>query len=634
MASAYSFSDVTIFYSEKELMNNVFLTISEGDRIGVVGRNGAGKSTFLRLLSGKEEPDHGEISVKRGMSVAYLPQTPVLREDDTITRAALDYLPARQGEDPSSAAYEAQTILTQLGFADLNQPVRELSGGQKMRVALAGALCRKSDVLLFDEPTSALDPEMVGEVLELMKELAHTGITMLLFDEPTNHIDLDMAQWLEDRLLKYRGTLIVVTHDRYLLERAFSRIFEVGDGKVEIYNTTYSGYLEERAQREEMEAATLRKNKSLYRKELAWIRRGAPARSTKAKGRIQRFDAVAEAIKEAPPEAELTMKSVASRLGKKILSWENLSIGYGENTLVRDFSYTLLRDDRLGIIGGNGAGKTTLLRTLCGELPPLSGVIEKGDTVRIGYFAQHCPALDPDTRIIDAVKDVAVHVYTPDGDLSASQMAETFLFPSQMQYQKVSSLSGGEQRRLYLLRILMAAPNVLILDEPTNDLDLATLNILEDYLDSFQGAIIAVSHDRYFLDRITTHLFAVEDAHMVPYIGGYQSYLDAQEAKAEASADMKQPAAAKPKDTRMRVQTQLKFSYKEQRDFDTIENRVAALEEKLAQLEQEIAANASDYTKVTELMDTQAKTQQELDEATERWLFLQEKWEQIQAQKG
>lgn len=602
MASAYSFSDVTIFYSEKELMNNVFLTISEGDRIGVVGRNGAGKSTFLRLLSGKEEPDHGEISVKRGMSVAYLPQTPVLREDDTITQAALDYLPARQGEDPSSAAYEAQTILTQLGFADLNQLVRELSGGQKMRVALAGVLCRKSDVLLLDEPT--------------------------------NHIDLDMAQWLEDRLLKYRGTLIVVTHDRYLLERAFSRIFEVGDGKVEIYNTTYSGYLEERAQREEMEAATLRKNKSLYRKELAWIRRGAPARSTKAKGRIQRFDAVAEAIKEAPPEAELTMKSVASRLGKKILSWENLSIGYGENTLVRDFSYTLLRDDRLGIIGGNGAGKTTLLRTLCGELPPLSGVIEKGDTVRIGYFAQHCPALDPDTRIIDAVKDVAVHVYTPDGDLSASQMAETFLFPSQMQYQKVSSLSGGEQRRLYLLRILMAAPNVLILDEPTNDLDLATLNILEDYLDSFQGAIIAVSHDRYFLDRITTHLFAVEDAHMVPYIGGYQSYLDAQEAKAEAMADMKQPAAAKPKDTRVRVQTQLKFSYKEQRDFDTIENRVAALEEKLAQLEQEIAANASDYTKVTELMDTQAKTQQELDEATERWLFLQEKWEQIQAQKG
>ena len=498
MASAYSFSDVTIFYSEKELMNNVFLTISEGDRIGVVGRNGAGKSTFLRLLSGKEEPDHGEISVKRGMSVAYLPQTPVLREDDTITQAALDYLPARQGEDPSSAAYEAQTILTQLGFADLNQPVRELSGGQKMRVALAGVLCRKSDVLLLDEPT--------------------------------NHIDLDMAQWLEDRLLKYRGTLIVVTHDRYLLERAFSRIFEVGDGKVEVYNTTYSGYLEERAQREEMEAATLRKNKSLYRKELAWIRRGAPARSTKAKGRIQRFDAVAEAIKEAPPEAELTMKSVASRLGKKVLSWENLSIGYGENTLVRDFSYTLLRDDRLGIIGGNGAGKTTLLRTLCGELPPLSGVIEKGDTVRIGYFAQHCPALDPDTRIIDAVKDVAVHVYTPDGDLSASQMAETFLFPSQMQYQKVSSLSGGEQRRLYLLRILMAAPNVLILDEPTSGLDVLSrdelMDILSDYVADGEHSVIFSTHITADLERCADFLTYITHG-MLYYSGPKDEFEDA-----------------------------------------------------------------------------------------------------------
>lgn len=580
-------------------MNNVFLTISEGDRIGVVGRNGAGKSTFLRLLSGVEEPDGGQIAVKRGMSVAYLPQTPVLCEEDTITQAALDYLPTRPGEDVSSAAYEAQTILTQLGFADLNQPVKELSGGQRMRVALAGVLCRQSDVLLLDEPT--------------------------------NHIDLDMAQWLEERLLKYRGTLVVVTHDRYLLERAFTRIFQVGGGKVDVYNTTYSGYLEERAQREEMESATLRKNRSLYRKELAWIRRGAPARSTKAKGRIQRFEAVSEAIKEAPPEAELTLKSVASRLGKKIISWDHLCVGYDGTPLVKDFSYTLLRDDRLGIIGGNGAGKTTLLRTLCGELPALGGTMEIGETVRIGYFAQHCPPLDPDTRIIDAVKDIAVHVYTPDGDLSASQMAETFLFPSAMQYQKVSSLSGGEQRRLYLLRILMAAPNVLILDEPTNDLDLETLNVLEDYLDSFQGAIIAVSHDRYFLDRITTHLFAVEDGQMVPYIGGYQSYLDAQEEKALQNAP--RPTVQKGNDTRQRVQTQVKFSFREQRDFDTIEQTIADLEEQLAQLEKDVERNASDYTKVTELMEQQAQTQQKLDEATERWLFLQEKWEQIQALK-
>lgn len=601
MASAFSFNDVTIFFSEKMLMNNVTLTISDGDRIGVVGKNGSGKSTFLRLLAGLEKPDEGSISVQRNLSIAYLPQTPVLREDATITQAALQYLPARPGEDTASAAYEAQTILTQLGFTDLSQPVSQLSGGQRMRVALAGVLCRDSDVLLLDEPT--------------------------------NHIDLDMAQWLEDRLLKWRKTLIVVTHDRYLLERAFNRIFNVGGGDVGVYNCAYSGYLEERAQREEMQAATLRKNKSLYRKELAWIRRGAPARSTKAKGRIQRFDAVAEAIKEAPPEAELTMKSVASRLGKKIVSWDHLDVAIGGNTLIRDFSYTLLRDDRMGIVGGNGAGKTTLLRTLCGELPPASGVIEKGDTVKIGYFAQHCPPLDPDARIIDAVKDVAVKVYTPDGDLTASQMAETFLFPSQMQYQKVSSLSGGEMRRLYLLRILMAAPNILILDEPTNDLDLDTLNVLEDYLDSFQGAIIAVSHDRYFLDRITTHLFAVEDGHMVPYIGGYQSYLDAQEEKKEASAPVK-PESKPAKREKGSKTPALKFSYKEQRDFETIEDTVMQLEEKVEALVAEIEANAADYVKVAALMAEQDETLQTLDEATERWLFLQEKWEQIQAQKN
>ncbi|MBQ8556237.1 MAG: ABC-F family ATP-binding cassette domain-containing protein [Clostridia bacterium] len=600
MACAYTFNDVTIFYSEKELMNNVSLTISDGDRIGVVGRNGSGKSTFLRLLAGREEPDRGSIAVRRNLSVAYLPQTPELRSEDTITQAALTYLPARPGEDTSAAAYEAQTILTQLGFSDLNQKVGELSGGQKMRVALAGVLCRESDVLLLDEPT--------------------------------NHIDLDMAQWLEDRLLARKGTLIVVTHDRYLLERAFGRIFHVGSGKVDVYNCTYSGYLEERAQREEMQAATLRKNKSLYRKELAWIRRGAPARSTKAKGRIQRFDAVAEAIREAPPEAELAMKSVASRLGKKIVSWDHLDVAIDGHQLIQDFSYTLLRDDRMGIIGGNGAGKTTLLRTLCGELAPASGVIEKGDTVKIGYFAQHCPPLDPDTRIIDAVRDVAVRVYTPDGDLTASQMAETFLFPSGMQYQKVSSLSGGEMRRLYLLRILMAAPNVLILDEPTNDLDLETLNVLEDYLDSFQGAIIAVSHDRYFLDRITTHLFAVENGRMIPYIGGYQSYLDAKEAREEAAV----PAKAEPKAPQQsrRHSTTLKFSYKEQRDFETIENTVMQLEEQLEDLAAQINQHAVDYVKVSELMAQQEETQRRLDEATERWLFLQEKWEQIQAQKG
>lgn len=600
MACAFQLMDVSLHYSEKDLLNHVNLTISDGDRIGVVGRNGAGKSTLLRLLAGLEEPDKGEVSVRRNLSVAYLPQTPLLRDEDTITQAALTYLPARPGEIPESAAYEAQIILTQLGFTDLNTKVNTLSGGQRMRVALAGVLCRESDVLLLDEPT--------------------------------NHIDLDMAQWLEDRLMNIKGTLIVVTHDRYLLERAFNRIINVGGGRADSYQTNYSGYLEERAQREEMEAATLRKNKSLYRKELAWIRRSAQARSTKAKGRIDRFEVLTDAIQEAPPEETLAMKSVASRLGKKIISWEHLNVAIGGHTLIRDFSYTLLRNDRVGIIGSNGAGKTTLLRTLCGEVPPESGVIEIGDTVKIGYFAQHCPKLDPDTRIIDAVRDVAVHVYTPDGDLSASQMAETFLFPSHMQYQKVFSLSGGEMRRLYLLRILMAAPNVLILDEPTNDLDLETLNVLEDYLDSFQGAIVAVSHDRYFLDRVTQHLFAIENEAMVPYICGYQSYLDAHQEETIVKPKTEK-ADDKPTVGRQKNDYALKFTFKEQRDFDTIDQTIADLEEKLENLAKDLESNSSNYAKVTELMKEQEETQQKLDEAMNRWMFLQEKFEQIQAAK-
>ncbi len=598
MACAFSVKDAVLRYGEKHLMDHVDLTISEGDRVGIVGRNGAGKSTLLRMLAGREEPDLGEVSHRRGLTIAYLPQTPELHPEDTITQAALHYLPARDGENVENAAYEAQTILTQLGFADTSVKVGTLSGGQKMRVALAGVLCRPCDVLLLDEPT--------------------------------NHIDIDMSQWLEDRLMSFRGTLMVVTHDRYLLERAFNRILHVGGGKVDSYQCDYAGYLEERAQREEMAEATLRKNKSLYRKELAWIRRGAQARSTKAKGRIERFDQLTDSIREAPPEQTLNMKSVASRLGKKILSWEHLDVAIGGEKLIEDFSYTLLRDDRLGIVGGNGAGKTTLLRTLIGEIPPMSGIIEQGETVKIGYFAQHCPPLDPETRIIDAVRDVAVHVYTPDGDLSASQMAETFLFPSGMQYQKVSSLSGGEMRRLYLLRILMAAPNVLVLDEPTNDLDIETLNVLEDYLDAFQGAVIAVSHDRYFLDRVTTHLFAIEHQKMVPYIDGCESYL-AKMKQEEAPAKPREERTAPAQTSRRMNQATLKFTFKEQRDFDTIDATIAELEEKLELLGKELDANSANYTRVTELMAQQEETQSKLDEAMERWMFLQEKYEAIQA---
>ncbi len=600
MAAAFTLTDVSLHYSEKQLLSHISITISEGDKIGVVGRNGAGKSTLLRLLAGTEEADAGDIARKRGLTLAYLPQTPHLRPEDSITQAALSFLPAANEAERESAAYEAQTILSRLGFTDFDQRVGTLSGGQQMRVALAGALCRKADVLLLDEPT--------------------------------NHIDLDMAAWLEDYLAAYRGTLICVTHDRYLLERVFNRIFQVGGGQVQTYQTDYAGYLEERAQREEMAAATLRKQKSLYRTELAWIQRGARARSTKAKGRIDRFETLKENVREAPSEAQLQMKSVASRLGKKILSCEHLHCELGGRTLVRDFSYTLLRDDRVGIVGGNGAGKTTLLRLLSGELPPDGGAIEMGETVRLGVFAQHCPPLDPDARIIDAVRDVAVRVYTPDGELSASQMAETFLFPSGMQYQKVSSLSGGEQRRLYLLRVLMAAPNVLLLDEPTNDLDIETLNVLEDYLDSFQGAVIAVSHDRYFLDRVTRKLFALEDGELIPYIGGYADYLADRAAREAAAAPKPEKPAAAPQPAREKAPVK-RFSFKEQRDFDTIDGVIAELEGKLSDLAKQIEANSADYEKVMALMAEQEQTQSALDTAMERWMYLQERYEEIQAAK-
>ena len=600
MAAAFSLTDVSLHYSEKPLLDRVNVTISEGDKIGVVGRNGAGKSTLLRLLAGREEADSGDIARKRGLTLAYLPQTPLLNAEDSITQAALGYVPVASETERESAAYEAQTILSRLGFTDFNQRVGELSGGQQMRVALAGVLCRKADVLLLDEPT--------------------------------NHIDLDMAAWLEDYLADYRGTLVCVTHDRYLLERVFNRIFQVGGGQVQTYQTDYAGYLEERAQREEMAISTLRKQKSLYRTELAWIQRGARARSTKAKGRIDRFEVLKENVREAPPEAQLQMKSVASRLGKKILSCEHLRCELGGRTLVRDFSYTLLRDDRVGIVGGNGAGKTTLLRTLSGNLPPSGGTIETGETVRMGVFAQHCPKLDPDMRIIDAVRDVAVRVYTPDGELSASQMAETFLFPSAMQYQKVASLSGGEQRRLYLLRVLMAAPNVLLLDEPTNDLDIETLNVLEDYLDSFQGAVIAVSHDRYFLDRVTRKLFALENGEMIPYNGGCADYLTAralQDQPAQAKVEKPAPAAQPTRDKPFAK----RFSYKEQRDFETIDGVIADLESKLSDIAKQIEVNSADYEKVLTLTQEQEETQSALDAAMERWMYLQERYEEIQAAK-
>ncbi len=599
MAAVFTLSDVTVFFSEKPLISHADLTVSDGDRLGIVGRNGEGKSTLLRLLAGEIAPDRGEVLRRRHLSLTYLPQTPVFPEGATLTGAAVSCMGGK-GEGAGEAdAYEAQKLLTELGFRDLTLPAASLSGGERMKVALAGALCRPCDVLMLDEPT--------------------------------NHLDMETAQWLEDRLLGWRGTLLVVTHDRYLLERAFSGILQVGGGEVTSYRCDYAGYLEERARREEMREATLRKQRSLYRRELSWIRAGAPARSTKAKGRIDRFESLEKAVAPQPREQALEVRSAASRLGRKIVSWQDLAVGYSpEKPLLKGFSYTLLRDDRLGIVGDNGSGKTTLLRTLAGELPPLSGSLEAGETVKIGYFAQHCPPLDPQARVIDAVTDVAVRIRLPEGDVSATQMAEHFLFPSAMQYQRVSSLSGGELRRLHLLRVLMTAPNVLILDEPTNDLDLDTLTVLEDYLEDFPGAIIAVSHDRFFLDRITRHLFAIEGGEMQPFTGGCRSWLEARAAAREAE---QKPAEKKapPAQRRGGGGDPLRFTFREQRDLETIDDTLAALQARLEALDAAVLEKASDYVALTALLKEREEAQRALSEAEDYWLRLQEKAERIAA---
>ncbi|MBQ8536476.1 MAG: ABC-F family ATP-binding cassette domain-containing protein [Clostridia bacterium] len=595
MAAAFTLENVSFHYSEKELLTDASLTLSEGDKAGVVGLNGAGKSTLLKLLSGHEAPDRGIITRKNGLTVSYLPQTPALDPQASIVEQVLSLMGHTDEGEREAAAYEAKTILSKLGFTDFDQRCGQLSGGQQKRVALAAILCHSCDVLLLDEPT--------------------------------NHLDTDMVDELEARLKKFRGTLVMVTHDRYFLERICTRILEVTGGKVESYQTNYQGYLIEKAQREDIAAATLRKRQSLYRTELAWIQRGAQARSTKAKGRIQAFESLKESIQTGSAEKSLEIQSVSSRLGKKILSAEQLSITLGKREIIIDFSYTLLRDDRIGIIGANGAGKTTLLRALMGQIPASSGQVIQGETVKIGHFAQVSPALPPETLVIDAVRNVANRVYTPKGDLSAAQMLETFLFPSGMHYQQVSRLSGGERRRLYLLQVLMAAPNILFLDEPTNDLDIETLTVLEDYLDSFAGAVVAVSHDRYFLDRVTRRLFSLKDGRLTPYEGGYDAYA----ADRDAQALLQMPKREKEDSVkRERTGAKRKFTFKEQRDFDTIEAVIANLEAQIGATQKEVEANSSNYQRVTELMAKQASLEDELEKAMERWMELQEIFEEIQ----
>lgn len=595
MAAILSAEHITKAYTLKKLLTDVTLYIGEHDRIGVVGINGTGKSTLLKILAGLEEPDSGTVMRKNGLRVSFLPQMP----DYSVERTAVEQVLFDAPKDVGAPdEYEAKTLLSQFGISDFDADVRTLSGGQKKRVALAAALIRPVDLLLLDEPT--------------------------------NHIDAQTIALLEEKLSKYRGALMMVTHDRYFLDRVCNRIAEISGGELYLHDGNFSYYLEQKAARLDMENAAARKRSSILRRELEWIRRGAQARSTKQKARIQRFEEMS-AISGPQEEQKLALGSTSSRLGRRIIECENVGKSMGGKRLLRDFTYTILRDERMAVVGENGCGKTTFLRMLAGQLAPDEGTINIGETVKIGFFTQEFPKVDPHMRLIDFMRDIAEYVETPDGRFSASQMLEQFLFPSDVQYTPVERLSGGEKRRLYLASLLMASPNVLLLDEPTNDLDIATLEILEDYLATFKGAVIVVSHDRYFLDRIAQRLFAFEkDAHLVQYVCSFSDYLDAQRAQESEKDEKEEKSAVMPRRTKER---ELRMSYKEQKDYETIDARMEQLQGELERLDGEIEKNASDFVKLTELTQKREQTQKTLDEAEERWLYLTDLAERIEAQK-
>lgn len=597
MAAILSAEHIAKSYTLKKLITDATLYISEHDRIGVVGVNGTGKSTLLKILCGMEEPDSGVVMRRNGLRVSFLPQMPVYDVERTSVEQVLHDSPKDVGEPD---AYEAKALLTQLGITDFDSDVRTFSGGQKKRVALAAALIRPVDLLLLDEPT--------------------------------NHIDAQTIAWLEERLAGYRGALMMVTHDRYFLDRVCNRIAELDLGGLYMHDGNFSYYLEQKAARLDMENAAARKRSSILRRELEWIRRGAQARSTKQKARIQRFEEMS-AIKGPQAEAKLALSSTSSRLGKRIVECENVCKAMGGKQLLRDFTYMILRDDRMAIVGPNGCGKTTMLRMIAGELLPDEGRVTLGDTVRIGFFKQEFPLVDENMRLIDFMKDIAEYVNTPEGRFSASQMLEQFLFPPDVQLTPVNRLSGGEKRRLYLASVLMSAPNVLLLDEPTNDLDIATLEILEDYLAGFQGAVVVVSHDRSFLDRVAGRLFAFEDgAKLIQYVCSFSDYLEHMAAQQELAAKA-QKAESNAGASRREKPRELRMSFKEQRDYETIDARMEELNNKLAEIDEQINQYASDFVKLTELSALKEKTEQELAEAEERWLYLMDLAERIEAQK-
>ncbi len=591
-----SAQNISKTYMERKVLDDVSFFLNEGDKIGIIGINGTGKSTLLRILAGAEEPDGGGVIRTNGIRISYLPQIPEFDDHGSVLGQVLSHLPADLKE---SKEYEAKSVLDRLGLPDYDRDISTLSGGEKRRAGIAAALIQPSDVLLLDEPT--------------------------------NHIDNETAQLLEDLLLRYRGAIVMVTHDRYFLNKICGKIAEVEKGKVYTCDGNYSEYLLRKAQREADEAAAERKNKSLYRRELEWISRGARARGTKSRDRIERFEALKN--RDIPVEAEkLKLQSVSSRLGKKTVEIENISKAIDGKPLISGFSYIISRDARIGIVGRNGAGKSTFLKMLMGQVRPDSGSIVIGDTVNIGYFSQECESMDPALRVIEYIRETADRVQTPDGVVTASQMLERFLFTPELQWNRIEKLSGGERKRLYLLKILMTAPNILLLDEPTNDLDIATLTILEDYLENFSGAVIAVSHDRYFLDKMADEIFEFRDGQCTRYNGNYTDY--AEKALSDSSADEnKAPKKTGKKERVYTGRTKLRFSFKEQREYDTIDDDIAVLEQEIADTEKEIAANSSDYVKLQELSDKKGLIEQQLSEKMDRWVYLNDLAERIANQE-
>ena len=598
--------NVTKAYTERKLLDSASFSLQDGEKVGVIGINGTGKSTLLKIIAGIEEPDEGSVVRANHIVVRYLPQNPVFDGNMTILEAVLA---GADVSDSWTVESDAKSLLTKLGITDFTQKVGELSGGQRKRLALVAAVVVPCDVLILDEPT--------------------------------NHLDSAMSDWLEDFLKKWRGALVMVTHDRYFLDAVCSRIVEVDKGAVYSYDTNYSGYLERKAAREESAEASERKRQSILRKEIEWMKRGARARSTKQKGRIKRFE---EMQGEMAPQqdGQVEIGSVSTRMGRTTVELEHISKSYGERVLIRDFSYIFLKADRIGFIGPNGSGKTTLMKMIDGRVVPDAGTITIGQTIKIGYYTQEIENskdagiayMDPEEKVIDYIRNTAEYVRTTEGLVSATMMLERFLFPSSQQYSPIGKLSGGEKRRLNLLRVLMEAPNVLILDEPTNDLDIKTLTILEDYLDSYDGIVIAVSHDRYFLDRVVRRIFAFEgDGEIRQYEGGYTDYRNRLEEEGRQMPGMSQSAAAETGTQSSTVPDskatwtsgkKLKFSYKEQREYETIEDDIAALEQKVEDLDNEMAANATNAAKLRELMEEKEQTEAALEEKMERWEYLEE----------